>query len=375
VLGTAHQGRDFRIYMKAAGLLEEAYQKAPNHPGILHYMIHCYDDPVHATLGLRPARKYAQIAPAAAHAQHMPSHIFLALGMWDDVVTSNDVSWKVADKRVQTKKLKLEERGYHYLYWLHYGYLQQGRYREARKTLAIMEEDAKKSPTARILWHLIRMRAAQIIETGQSDGDVVAIAADTSKVRPPAAAAHFFATGYAALKRKDLPEARKNLVELQGLIKKSSEGGGESHHGTAAPRSYPLDQKTLEIIVGELDASILYAEGKKEDAIERMKKTAIAESGLTFEFGPPDIVKPSQELLGEMLLDMNKPKEAQAYFEMALERAPRRVLSLQGLVRAATEAGNEQVASKARNELKEIWKNADESVRKLAGLWDRNPIF
>ncbi|MCI0415155.1 tetratricopeptide repeat protein, partial [bacterium] len=59
VLGTAHQGRDFRIYMKAAGILEEAYQKAPNHPGILHYMIHCYDDPVHATLGLRPARKYA----------------------------------------------------------------------------------------------------------------------------------------------------------------------------------------------------------------------------------------------------------------------------------------------------------------------------
>jgi predicted Zn-dependent protease len=89
---------------------------------------------------------------------------------------------------------------------------------------------------------------------------------------------------------------------------------------------------------------------------------------LTFEFGPPDIVKPSHELLGEMLLDMNQPKEAQSYFEMALERAPRRVLSLQGLVRAATAAGNEQIALKARNELKEIWKNADDPVRKLAGL-------
>ena len=366
VLGTAHKGRDFRIYMRAAGILEEAYQKAPNHPGILHYMIHCYDDPVHATLGLRPARKYAQIAPAAAHAQHMPSHIFLALGMWDEVVSSNDVSWKVADKRVQTKKLNLEERGYHYLYWLQYGYLQQGRYTGARKTLAIMEEDAKKSPTARILWHLMRMRAAQIIETGQSDGDVVAISADTSKVRSAVAAAHFFASGYAALKRKDLTEARKNLADLQALIKKSSEGSAESHHG--APRNYPLDQKILEIIVDELDAAVLYAEGKKEEAVDRMKKVATAESALTFEFGPPDIVKPSHELLGEMLLEMNKPQEAQSYFEMALERAPRRVLSLKGLALAAKEAGNEEIALKARNELKEIWKNADEAVRKLADL-------
>ncbi|MCI0604471.1 tetratricopeptide repeat protein, partial [bacterium] len=322
VLGTAHQGRDFRIYMKAAGILEEAYQKAPNHPGILHYMIHCYDDPVHATLGLRPARKYAKVAGAAAHAQHMPSHIFLALGLWDDVVSSNDVSWKVADERVNTKKLGLEERGYHYLYWLQYGYLQQGRYNDARKTLAIMEEDAKKSPTSRILWHLIRMRAAQIIETGQWDGDAIAITADASKVRPAVAAVHFFASGYAALKRKDISEARKNLVELQGLIKKSSEDAGESHHGMAAPRNYPLDPKTLEIMTEELDAGILFAEGKREEAIEKMKKAASVESALTFEFGPPEIVKPSHELLGEMLLEMKKAPEAQISFEQALERAP-----------------------------------------------------
>jgi predicted Zn-dependent protease len=231
-----------------------------------------------------------------------------------------------------------------------------------------MEEDAKKAPTARILWHLMKMRAAHIIETGETEGDVVAIAADTSKVRSGVAAAHFFASGYAAIKRKDLAEARKNLVQLQGLIKKSSEGGGETHHGMAATRNYPLDQKILEIIVDELDASILYAEGKKEEAIERMKKTATEESGLTFEFGPPDIVKPSHELLGEMLLEMNKAQEAQSYFELALERAPRRVLSLKGLALAAKEAGNEEIALKARNEWKEIWKNADETVRKLADL-------
>ncbi|HMD80106.1 MAG TPA: hypothetical protein VKE92_02290, partial [Anaerolineales bacterium] len=221
VLGTAHQGRDFRIYMRAAGILEQIYEKAPDHPGVLHYMIHCYDDPVHATIGLRPARKYARVAAAAAHAQHMPSHIFLALGMWDDVVASNVVSWRVADERVQRKKLDLSERGYHYLFWLEYGYLQQGRYEDARKTVAIMEADAKKSPTTRILSHLVRMRSAYVIETGKWDDEVSAIQVDLSKLRSGTASAHLFTNGYAAVKRKDLATARKNLADLQEEIKKA----------------------------------------------------------------------------------------------------------------------------------------------------------
>ena len=357
VLGTAHQGRDFRIYMRAGGILEHAYEKDPDHPGVLHYMIHCYDDPVHATLGLRPARKYARIAPAAAHAQHMPSHIFLALGMWNDVVSSNEVSWKVADERVQRKKLNLNERGYHYLYWLEYGYLQQGRYIEARKTLAIMEEDARKDPTRRILSSLVRMRAAYVIETGEWNGNAVPIDADLSKVGPSTAAVHLFTNGYAAVQRKDLAVARKNLAELQKAVDSSGGPADPPHHGMAPSQS--LEQKTIAIMTTELKAAILFADEKKEEALELMKKVSEAETGLTFEFGPPEIVKPSHELLGEMILEMKKPQEAQSYFELALERAPRRVLALQGLARAASEAGNKQVAEKALGELKEIWKNAD----------------
>jgi tetratricopeptide (TPR) repeat protein len=360
VLGTAHQGRDFRIYMKAAGILEQVYEKVPNHPGVLHYMIHCYDDPVHATLGLRPAMKYAKIAPAAAHAQHMPSHIFLALGMWDDVVSSNQVSWKVADDRVQSKKLELAERGYHYIYWLEYGYLQQGRYDDARKTIAIVEADAKKSPISRILWHLLRMRAAYLIETGKWDGDVAAIEIDTSKLSPVTTGIHLFTNGYTAVKRKDFAEAQKNLLALQQQVKKTTSSGEESHHGAAPMRQ--LEQKTLEIITDELTAALFFAQGMKKEAVAVLKKVAEAESALTFEFGPPDIVKPTHELLGEMLLEMKNPQEAQLYFEQALARAPRRVLSLQGLARAASEAGNEQIAARARDELQEIWKNADEKT-------------
>ena len=354
ILGTAHKGRDFQIYMRAAGILEEVYQKAPDHPGVLHYMIHCYDDPVHATLGLRPARKYAKIAPAAAHALHMPSHIFLALGLWDDVVSSNDVSWKVAEERVQRKKLKLEERGYHYLFWLEYGYLQQGRLSEARKALAIMEQDAKKSDSSRILWHLTRMRAAYMVEAEKWEGDVLAIPLDLSKLSSSSAAVHLFVNGYAALQRKDPGEAKKNLAGLRNQIKKAATSSNEHQHGV--PRR-SMEEKTIEILEQELDAAILFAEGKRKEAVDQLKKAADAEAALSFEFGPPEIVKPTHELLGEMLLQLNQPDQAQLFFETALERAPRRVLSLKGLATAAAAAGNDQIASRARNELKAISRN------------------
>ncbi len=89
ILGLAHAGRDTATYMRAAAVLEEAWISHRDHPGVLHYLIHCYDDPVHAPLGLRAARLYAKIAPDAGHAQHMTSHIFLALGMWTDTVDAN----------------------------------------------------------------------------------------------------------------------------------------------------------------------------------------------------------------------------------------------------------------------------------------------
>src|SRR5215831_7628458 len=92
ILGTAEQGRDFATYMKAAAVLEEIFPQHPDHPGIVRYLIHCYDDPIHAPLGLRAARIYATLAPDAGHAQHMTSHIFLALGMWDEVVRANETA-------------------------------------------------------------------------------------------------------------------------------------------------------------------------------------------------------------------------------------------------------------------------------------------
>src|SRR3954469_358868 len=143
LLGTAHEGRDFSIYMRSAAILEPLFPSHPNHPGIAHYLIHSYDDPVHAPLGLRAARAYSKIAPSAAHAQHMCSHIFVAMGMWDDVVTANEAAIKVVN----------EMRGHHgrgpafcghIAEWLEYGYLQQGRVAEAKKLVAGCHEAAMK---------------------------------------------------------------------------------------------------------------------------------------------------------------------------------------------------------------------------------------
>jgi hypothetical protein len=99
LLGTSHGGRDVAIYMRAAAIVEQVYARNPQHPGAAHYLIHAYDDPIHAPLGLRYADAYSKIAPAASHALHMPSHIYVAMGMWDESASINERSVKAADLR------------------------------------------------------------------------------------------------------------------------------------------------------------------------------------------------------------------------------------------------------------------------------------
>ncbi len=132
ILGTAHAGRDFAAYMRAAAILEEIFPGNRQHPGVLHYLIHCYDDPVHAPLGLRAARLYGAVAPDAGHALHMTTHIFLAMGMWDDVTRVNRQAIAVVNAQ-----RKAAGRGEvfcgHYASWLVYGDLQQRNFDEARR--------------------------------------------------------------------------------------------------------------------------------------------------------------------------------------------------------------------------------------------------
>ncbi len=173
-LGLTDGTRDFRNYMQAGALAEEVFAKNPQHPGAAHYMIHSYDDPIHAPLGLRPARVYAKIAPAASHAQHMVSHIFVAMGMWEEVVKANETSFEVADRRVEKKGLGIDDRNFHALLWLHYAYLQQGRLGKARKVLEMMDSDTRKSGSERTRRHLAFMRASHAVDApGQNAAAVI----------------------------------------------------------------------------------------------------------------------------------------------------------------------------------------------------------
>jgi tetratricopeptide (TPR) repeat protein len=365
LLGTAQGERDFRTYMKAAAIAEDVYKKNPQHPGAVHYLIHSYDDPIHAPLGLRAARVYAKIAPAAAHAQHMPSHIFVALGMWDDVVASNEVSWAVADERIKRKGLSTEDRNYHGLWWLEYGYLQQGRYDEARKRLAIIEQDAQKTKSRRTRTHQAYMRATYIVET-QQWGRLPA-SVDTTDLGLPPTFSDLFATGLSAIKTGDRAAAEPALSQMKARLaavaEKSttaSEPSATHHQATYAP-----DTGAAHIMEKELEALIRLAEGKTEEATQLMNEATSAEDSLSFEFGPPVPVKPAHELFGEMLLELNRPQEARKQFERALARAPKRVLSLLGLARAAGKSGDPATAREAYDELRKIWHKADAGVKEL----------
>src|SRR5690349_920691 len=164
LLGSS-QGRDVGTYMKAAALVEDVVRVNPQHPGAIHYLIHAYDDPAHAPLGLRYAEAYAKIAPAASHALHMPSHIYFALGMWDKASELNERSARAADERVARKSLGVDERGFHALLWLTYSYLQQGRHQDARGVLDQIEQASATSGSVRTRSHLALVRAAWVIET------------------------------------------------------------------------------------------------------------------------------------------------------------------------------------------------------------------
>src|SRR6185436_7513847 len=141
LLGLVQPGdKGYRLQARAGAIALEVYQKNPNHPGAAHYIIHAFDDPEHAILALPAARRYAEIAPEAHHARHMPSHIFLQLGMWPEAAASNESAWESSDAWMKRKHLSVNVRDYHSLHWLLYVYLQQGRYDDAETLLTLQRK-------------------------------------------------------------------------------------------------------------------------------------------------------------------------------------------------------------------------------------------
>ncbi|MCH9650488.1 MAG: tetratricopeptide repeat protein [Deltaproteobacteria bacterium] len=332
LLGTCHEGRDFATYMKAAAVAEEIFAANPQHPGAAHYLIHSYDDPIHAPLGLRAARVYADIAPAAVHALHMPSHIFFALGRWQESVSSNIDSWEAAEARVKAKNLGPEQRGYHALLWLHYAYLQQGKFEDAARLLAVIRQDLEGSDAERIRAHYLQMRAHHLMNTEAWRG--IPEGPDLSDLPVHWVATDHFTTGLAALRRGKKQLAQDSFEAIQGL---DLEGSDEA-----------------KVLALELEGSLLLVDGQPELAVERLQEAVTLEEGIPFGLGPPRPAKPSHEMLGEVFLFLGRSEEAQEIFARSLERAPGRSLSLRGLAESARRSGDLVTAQSATAALREI---------------------
>jgi len=342
LLGLSQGVRDVPTYMRAAAILERVFRANPQHPGAAHLLIHCYDDPTHASRGMPAARAYSKIAPDAAHAQHMTTHIFLALGMWDDVVSQNEIA-AGRDRPAWAPG--------HYTQWLGYGYLQQGRYEEALRHLERMRQNVNQGHRGNAV--LAQMRAEYVVNTGRWDSPSLQWSIDLTAVRARDAASDAFVTGLSALKRGDRAGADRSLADLVEV----------DRNRVAAP-GRPSDPVPT-ILVKELQALLRQADGAVGDAVALLRNAAALEEAMPAEYGPPAAVKPAHELLGEVLLQADRPREAQREFARQLRLAPKRALSLLGLARAAAAAGDHVVAARAYGDLEQIWHGADPNLAAL----------
>ena len=211
ILGTMYRFADARKQMRAAAILEPLLARAPEHPGVLHYLIHAYDDPIHAPLGLRAARRYAQVAPSAHHALHMPSHIFLQLGMWDEAAKSNEDAWAASVAWVERAKLPSSKRDLHSLAWLQYIYLQQNRREDAKRLLN--EVSAEKGMSEKEQATRARMLATWAVETGEP----VEIANAGKDEGAQHCAAPYASSGDAALYARALDAIRRNDLDAANV--------------------------------------------------------------------------------------------------------------------------------------------------------------
>lgn len=310
ILGTAHEGRDYSTYMKAAAVLYNVWDQNKQHPGAAHYLIHSFDDPVHAPLGLPMAEAYSEIAPAAAHAQHMTSHIFLALGMWDDVIDANIVARDVQTAR-QSELNEPETVCGHYPWWLQYGYLQEGKTSEALQVLSTCRERVQGEPTESEIWHFAIMRGHYLVDSENWQD-----AANWTTVIEPGSGAgmnYFYTSALAAVHSGDTGSASENL----GYLMQSPESNGR------------------DIRADQIKSLLLIEEGKTAEGLSLLRQAAATEAELPIDFGPPAIVKPSFELLGDVLTDLGYHEEAVEAYNKQLERTPKRLRSLKGKEQAA----------------------------------------
>lgn len=367
LLGTAHDGRDVATYMKSYALLEGLFPRYPQHPGVAHYLIHSVDDAAHAPLGLKAARAYGQIAPESAHAVHMTSHIYLALGQWDDVVAANERAMEVAALRDRAAGGTPPGCG-HASTWLAYGYLQQGRHAEAKRMLAACllevrqrpvhaDNEDQFDPDESSLATFYSMRLRYLLDGPASDAEVVGWAPEASGV-PLAGFLREYTDALLALRAAagagdagaQVERARRAAAGLNAAMDRFSLSG-----------RYPL-RRVVAIGLAQLDGLLQLRRGDRAGGMARLQAAAGDEDGLPAAFGPPQVDQPTRELLGTLLLQEGSVVAARAEFERALVLNPGRVAAQRGLLQASRAQGDAAEAASIAASLQRTLARADAGV-------------
>ena len=310
----------YRTNVKAGAIALRVFDENPDHPGAAHYIIHAFDDPIHAAIALPAATRFAAIAPGVVHALHMPSHIFIQLGMWDDVSSSNAASYAAAIEMFErqdtyesdTQRYFNARNLTHALDWGQYGDLQRGDYAKAWQAVENGEMVIANTEAPIALQRAAITRPRYVIETEQWQ---------VIEVSPHAAAGGHLANGISAVRTGDLAAGAASAAALAAL---DGAVAAIAHHEVTA---------LLHAARGDADA----ASASMDKAIELAESRGAPR-------GAPTPLKPAHELYGEILHELGRPAEAVEQFKRSLRRTPTRSLSLRGFARAAVAAGDPDTA-------------------------------
>lgn len=378
LMGRSEGVRDVPVYLRAGAIAERSFRVNPQNPGATHYWIHAMDEPEHAAGALEAARALSKIAPDAGHAQHMTSHIFMALGMWDDLVEANENAMRVVLARDKARGKPQVECG-HYQYWLAYGYYQQGRYRagdaatqacqaSGERALAWFDKQAgKHDATAaakpemthvqyaqQLQSMLVNMRATSVIESGDWNGPAVRMKIDTTGLQAQAGSSQF-TDGYAAAQRGDLPRSTGGIDRVgrdtsrrQARYRRPAAG---VLHGRARGRPARAGGDQAR-------------QGERRPALDPPCRRPLRRHGVRLR--PSGTGQAAPRTAGEQLLVQGEADAARVEFEAALKRTPNRALSLLGLARAQNAAGNMAGARSSYGKLIANWHAADADLPALS---------
>jgi hypothetical protein len=330
---------------KAGAILEKAFAEQPEHPGLTHYIIHCYDYPTLADRALDAARRYAKIAPDSPHALHMPSHIFTRLGYWQESIESNLASTAAAQKdSAQGDQV-------HAMDYLVYAYLQGAQDVEAKKVIQAVPPPRPSDPAYFAeLYAIASMPARYAVERHRwAEAAELTVPPDLfpgGRYAWTEANIHF-ARALGASRVDSTEAARKSLQQLTSLRE------------TLVQTNEKYWAEQLDIQRETVTAWLTWAEGKKEEALRQMRSAADHEDATDKHSVTPGVILPARELLGEMLLESKQPTQALVAFEATLDAAPNRFNALWGAARAAQLSENREKAKSYYARLLAICDHAD----------------